>query len=77
MTTTGASGAVGTDPMINHRSDARQKRETQVSPDGRRHHALDAFQTSGSSPPLNLAVDPSGRGGAAADTVGWGRPWSC
>jgi hypothetical protein len=62
--------------MINHQSRARQKRETKVWFDGRRHHALDAFQTSGSSPPLGLAVDPSGRGWAAVGAVGLGRPWS-
>jgi hypothetical protein len=62
--------------MISHRSDARQVRQTPVTADGRRHHTLDAFQTSGASPPLDLTVDRTTRGSAAANVVGRGRRWS-
>jgi hypothetical protein len=58
--------------MTDSRTETSQMREDDVTYGRRRHHALDAFQTSGSSPPLPLGhlSEP------AAANAAWRAPWS-
>jgi hypothetical protein len=61
--------------MITRRSDKRDMRGREIAPNWRRHHALDAFQTSGSSPPIKAVADSIIRP-SAATRAAWGSSWS-
>ena len=58
-------------PMTDSPAETTQTREGNSSRGRRRHHALDAFQTSGSSPPVTR-----GRSRLTAAKAGWGSSWS-
>lgn len=57
--------------MTDRRTEISQVREEDLAYGRRRHHALDAFQTSGSSPPLARGhlSEP------AAAVAAWRAPW--
>lgn len=58
---TGASPNMERYPMTNSPAETSQTREGAISYGRRRHHVLDAFQTSGSSPPTGTGAKWAGR----------------
>ena len=59
-------------PMTTSRTEPSHMRSQDSTCDRRRHHALDAFQTSGSSPPM-VGGHPHEQ---AVTEAAWGTPWS-